>query len=47
MGSKAILMAPLLISELLKNKVDKSTDIKRFQKKINPSNINYANSLIH
>ena len=33
MGSKAVLMAPLLISELLKNKVDKSTDIKRFQKK--------------
>lgn len=47
MGSKAVLMAPLLISELLKNKVDKSTDIKRFQKKIKPSNINYANSLIH
>ena len=47
MGSKAVLMAPLLINELLKNKVDKSADIKRFQKKIKPLNINYANSLIH
>ena len=46
MGSKAVLMAPLLIKELLKNKVEKSADIKRFSKKTKPENINYANSLI-
>ena len=32
MGSKAVLMAPLLINEFLKNKVDKNAILKDFQK---------------
>ena len=47
MGSKAVLMAPLLINELLENKVGTSVDIKRFSNKIKSKNIDYANSLIH
>ena len=47
MGSKAVLMAPLLINELLENKVGASVDIKRFYNKIKSENIDYANSLIH
>ena len=47
MGSKAVLMAPLLINELLENKVETSADIKRFSNKIKSENIDYANSLIH
>jgi glycine/D-amino acid oxidase-like deaminating enzyme len=50
MGSKAILMAPLLISELLdtiyKNKpLDSLVNIERFAIKIEDVNINYAKSL--
>ena len=50
MGSKAILMAPLLVSELLdyiyQNKsLDSMVNINRFSKKINDENINYAKSL--
>ena len=50
MGSKAILMAPLLVRELLdyiyqKKPLDSMININRFSKKINDENINYANSL--
>lgn len=50
MGSKAILMAPLLVKELLdsiyKNKpLNSMVNIKRFSKKINAENLDYAKSL--
>ena len=47
MGSKAVLMAPLLIHELLQNKIDASVEIRRFSNKIKAENIDFANSLIH
>ena len=50
MGSKAILMAPLLVRELLnyiylKKPLDPMVNINRFTKKINNENIDYAKSL--
>lgn len=50
MGSKAILMAPLLVRELLdyiyhKKPLDSMINISRFSKKINDENIDYAKSL--
>ena len=50
MGSKAILMAPLLVRELLnyiyqKKPLDSMVNISRFSKKINDENIDYAKSL--
>ena len=50
MGSKAILMAPLLVRELLayiykKKPLDSVININRFSKKINDENIDYAKSL--
>ena len=50
MGSKAILMAPLLVSELLnyiyqKKPLDSMVNINRFTKKIKDENIDYAKSL--
>jgi hypothetical protein len=44
MGSKAVLMAPLLINELLESifenkQLDKLVDIKRFVKKVNSQTI--------
>ena len=50
MGSKAILMAPLLVRELLnyiylKKPLNPMVNINRFTKKINYENIDYANSL--
>ena len=50
MGSKAILMAPLLVRELidniyLKKPLDSMININRFSKKINNENIDYAKSL--
>ena len=46
MGSKAVLMAPLLINELLENKLEVSVDIKRFFNNIKTQNIDYANYII-
>jgi hypothetical protein len=50
MGSKAILMAPLLARELLdyiyqKKPLDSMININRFSKKINDENVDYANSV--
>ena len=50
MGSKAILMAPLLVRELLnyiykKEPLDQMVNINRFANKINNENIDYAKSL--
>ena len=50
MGSKAILMAPLLVRELLdyiyqEKPLDSMININRFSKKINDENVDYANSV--
>ena len=50
MGSKAILMAPLLVRELLnyiyqKKPLDSIVDINRYAKNISNENIDYAKSL--
>ena len=50
MGSKAILMAPLLVKELLdciymNKSLDSMVNINRFSKKIKDENIDYAKSL--
>ena len=52
MGSKAVLMAPLLIKELLENifnsnNIPINVDISRFYNKLEVKNIEYANSLIN